>query len=416
MDGPLCEAYEIYQDAGEILARYNVQEASQITETLLTLVRRTMLLLLVVAGVGLAVGIASGIVVVRSIVRVLKQVSQSLDEGADQVAAAAGQMSSSSQSLAEGASQQAASLEESSASLEEMASMTQRNAENAQRANELAQQTRAAAETGSADMEAMSRAMMAIHTSSDEIAKIIKTIDEIAFQTNILALNAAVEAARAGEAGMGFAVVADEVRNLAQRCAQSARETSGKIESAVANTAQGVALSTKVAEGLTAIVSKVRQVADLAAEVAAASREQSQGVSQVNLAVTEMDKVTQANAANAEESSAAAEELNAQAETLTDAMTELLRLVGGQTAAHRPGRPSSKSRTPGVPSRMRTGSAAPQIGPVHHGTNGYTAHSGNGNGGFKSLQSLRSANGAEPRLAVGSGIRLDQPKPVRHIR
>jgi methyl-accepting chemotaxis protein len=186
-------------------------------------------------------------------------------------------------------------------------------------------------------MQAMNTAMEAIKVSSDDIAKIIKTIDEIAFQTNILALNAAVEAARAGEAGMGFAVVADEVRNLAQRSAQAAKETAGKIEGAIAKTGQGVDISSKVAKTLNEIVTKARQVDELVAEVASASREQTQGITQINTAVGQMDKVTQSNAANAEESAAAAEELNAQASVMKESVTELLKLVGGanQTNATR---------------------------------------------------------------------------------
>jgi hypothetical protein len=190
-------------------------------------------------------------------------------------------------------------------------------------------QARAAADAGTADMQAMAAAMNDIKVSGDDIAKIIKTIDEIAFQTNILALNAAVEAARAGEAGMGFAVVADEVRNLAQRAAQSAKETASKIDNAVTKTALGVQISEKVSKSLLEILGKVRQVDELAAEVASASKEQSQGIEQVNTAVAQMDKVTQSNAANAEESASASEELNAQAESLKDAVASLLRLVNG---------------------------------------------------------------------------------------
>ncbi|HYG21265.1 MAG TPA: methyl-accepting chemotaxis protein [Verrucomicrobiae bacterium] len=292
---------------------------------------------------GLAVGIALSVMIARSVAQVLSRIASALDEGSDQVAAAAGQVSSASQTLAEGASEQAASLEETSSSLEEMASMTRRNSENAEKANALARQARTAADQGAEDMQSMNAAMEAIKTSSDDIAKIIKTIDEIAFQTNILALNAAVEAARAGEAGMGFAVVADEVRNLAQRCAQSAKETSTKIEGAITKSAQGVEISTKVTHGLQEIVTKARQVDELVSEVTSASREQSQGVSQVNTAVGQMDKVTQSNAATAEESASAAEELNAQAQSLKEAVVELLGLVGGRAKVAASG---TKHRSP----------------------------------------------------------------------
>jgi len=211
--------------------------------------------------------------------------------------------------------------------------MTKRNADNAQSAKGLASQTRAAADTGAADMGDMKQAMNEIKVSSSEVAKIVKDIDEIAFQTNILALNAAVEAARAGEAGMGFAVVADEVRNLAQRSAKSAKETAAKIEDAIVKSERGVQISNKVAASLQEIVGKVRQVDELIAGIATASSEQSQGIGQVNTAVTQMDKVTQSNAASAEESASAAEELNAQAASLKDSVNQLQRLMGAATTA-----------------------------------------------------------------------------------
>jgi methyl-accepting chemotaxis protein len=282
--------------------------------------------------IGIGTLILSGIVVTVVLFLLLRPFYAtvgSLEEGASQVAAAAREVSSASQTSAEGASRQAASIEETSASLEELSSMTHRNAENAQKANDLSKQTRVTADKGAHDMETMTAAIGAIKTSSDDISKIIKTIDEIAFQTNILALNAAVEAARTGEAGLGFAVVADEVRNLAQRSAQAAKETAAKIEDSIVKTAQGVEIGSKVERTFNEIVTNARRVDELAAEVASASHEQTQGIGQINKAVGDMDKATQSNAASAEESSAAAEELNAQAETMKSAVADLFALMSG---------------------------------------------------------------------------------------
>jgi len=286
------------------------------------------------AGLALAVivGIAVATLIIRSTSRVLRAVSDSLADGAGQVASSSRQVSAASQALAEGSSEQAASLEETGSSLEEMAGMTRRNSESTAKANEFAAQARQAADAGATDMKAMKIAMGDIKTSGDDIAKIIKTIDEIAFQTNILALNAAVEAARAGTAGAGFAVVADEVRALAQRSAQASKETAEKIEGSLAKTAQGVAISERVGRSLLEIVDKVRHVDELIAEVSTASREQSQGVDQINSAVSQMDKVVQSSASSAEETASAAEELSAQAEVMREGVTDLLALVGGSSS------------------------------------------------------------------------------------
>ncbi|MBX3747857.1 MAG: nitrate- and nitrite sensing domain-containing protein [Verrucomicrobiae bacterium] len=294
--------------------------------------------------VGLTV--ALGVAIIRSITAPLRRVIVELTTGSDQVTAASAQVATASQSLAEGASEQAASLEETGASLEEMSSMTRRTADHARGAQTLSNETRLAAETGAQDMTEMSGAMDAIKVSSDNIAKIIKTIDEIAFQTNILALNAAVEAARAGDAGQGFAVVADEVRTLAQRSAQAAKETAQRIEDSIEKSERGVRISSKVADGFQEIVRKARQVDELIGQIAGASQEQNQGIAQVSTAVSQMDRVTQANAASAEESASAAEELSAQAETLRQAVTELNRLVG----IHGGGAPAGTSE-PKAPSR-----------------------------------------------------------------
>ena len=175
--------------------------------------------------------------------------------------------------------------------------------------------------------------MSAIKTSSDNLAKILKTIDEIAFQTNLLALNAAVDAARAGEAGMGFAVVAEEVRNLAQRSAQAAKETADKISASTEKSEQGARISEKMAANLAAIVDKTRQLDERIGEIAQSSHEQSEGIGQLNSAVASMDKITQENAALAEESSASAEELKSQAEQVRLAVSELMRMASGSDSA-----------------------------------------------------------------------------------
>ena len=264
-----------------------------------------------------------------SIVAPLRDIAQTLASGSEQTSAAASQVASASQTLAEGASEQAASLEETSSSLEELSSMTKRNAENALKAKAAAGQARQSADGGADQMKTMISAMDAIKAASQDITKILKTIDEIAFQTNILALNAAVEAARAGEAGAGFAVVADEVRSLAQRCAAAAKETAVKIDDSVVKSQQGVQISGDVATSFATIQERIRQLDALVAEIATASQEQSQGIGQVNTAVTQMDQVTQANAGSAEESASASEELNAQAGSLKEVVANLQQLVGG---------------------------------------------------------------------------------------
>jgi len=269
------------------------------------------------------------VLMARSIAKPIQSLAEELDAGAEQTRSAAGQVTKASQVLASGSSEQAASLEESSASLVEMAAMAQRNAESAGKARDFSGRASGAADEGLRDMEAMKRAMGEIKAASDEISKIIRTIDEIAFQTNILALNAAVEAARAGEAGAGFAVVAEEVRSLAQRAAQAARESSGKIEGSVSKTANGVALCEKVGRSLSEIAEVVHNLDALVGEVSSASGEQTRGIGELNTAVSQMDKVTQGNAASAEETASAAEELNAQAELLRGAVAKLHAVING---------------------------------------------------------------------------------------
>jgi methyl-accepting chemotaxis protein len=291
--------------------------------------RRNEGVMLTITAIGIAVGILLAWLITRGVTRRITDVAARLATESDKTGSAALQVAQASQSMASGASQQAASLEETSSSLHEMASMTSRNSDNAQNAKALANQARQTADAGAVDMEQMKTAMAAIKGSSTEISKIIKTIDEIAFQTNILALNAAVEAARAGEAGMGFAVVAEEVRSLAQRSAAAAKETADKISASAEKSEQGALISEKMATNLAAIVEKTRQLDERIAEIAQSSHEQSEGIGQLNTAVASMDKITQDNAALAEESSASAEELKSQAEQVRLAVGELMRMARG---------------------------------------------------------------------------------------
>ena len=265
--------------------------------------------------------------------KTLQQLTGRLDSGAKSVATATVQISSASQTLASGATEQAASIEETSASLEEMAAMTNRNAQNAGQANQLMQSAKAIVEKSNGSMRALTDAMAEISRSSDETQKIVKTIDEISFQTNLLALNAAVEAARAGEAGAGFAVVADEVRNLALRAADAARDTAALIEGTAGRIAEGSSLVGETNQAFAEIASSTAKVTDLLGEIASASNEQAQGVEQINKAVTEMDKVVQTNAANAEESSSASEEMRAQAGQMQDLVSDLVAMVEGHGEA-----------------------------------------------------------------------------------
>ncbi|MFA6243089.1 MAG: methyl-accepting chemotaxis protein, partial [Candidatus Hydrogenedentales bacterium] len=289
---------------------------------------RTVMLISLAAGVVLAIVLA--VSVTRAVTKPINAIVGSLTTGAEQVASASGQVAQSSQQMAQGASEQASSLEQTSASLEQMASMTRQNADATDKALKMTQDARGGAERGREASSRMVVAIQQIKTSSDQTAKILKTIDEIAFQTNLLALNAAVEAARAGEAGKGFAVVAEEVRNLAQRCAEAARNTAALVEESQKNADGGVAVSSEVTGILEHIASQVQKAEQLIREVAAASNEQAQGIDQINLAVAQMDKVTQMNAANSEQTAAASEELSAQAENLHDVIGELVVVVEGE--------------------------------------------------------------------------------------
>ena len=309
-------------------------------------------------GISVIAGSLLAFFIVRSVNGALVRIIRELSEGAAQVASAASQVSSASQSLAQGSSEQAASLEETSASSEEINSMSRKNAENSQGAAGLVSESQQKFAETNESLEQMVVAMGEIKTSSDKISKIIKAIDEIAFQTNILALNAAVEAARAGEAGMGFAVVADEVRNLAQRCAQAAKDTATLIEESIAKSNDGKIKVDHVAVAIQMITEESAKVKTLVDEVNLGSQEQARGIEQIGKAITQMEQVTQKTAANAEESAAAAEELTAQSETLKDVVASLSAMVGGvESSDTRLGRAGRKPET----AVRRTAAQAPPI-------------------------------------------------------
>ncbi len=287
-----------------------------------------IVLIIVVAGVLLYVVLS--FVIIRSITKPINQVVGGLSAAAREVASAAGHVSASSQNLAQGSASQAAALEETSASLEEMSSMTKQNADNARQAQSQMDEASQVMGQANQSMQSLRQAMDKITAASEETAKIIKTIDEIAFQTNLLALNAAVEAARAGEAGAGFAVVADEVRNLAMRAAEAAKDTQTLIEDNIQNIQSGSELVMSTDQAFNQVEKSAGKVAELVAEIAAASSEQAQGIEQVNKAMAEIDKITQSNAAGAEQSAAAAEQMSSQAEIMRAHVGELENLVGSK--------------------------------------------------------------------------------------
>jgi len=257
------------------------------------------------------------------------KIIDNLGQNTHQITSISQELLQSSHLIAEGSSEQAASLEETSATLEESSSMIRQNTENTNQAALLAKQTKDSADKGNKEMKDMMFSMAELKKSSDQIAKIIKIIDDIAFQTNILALNAAVEAARAGEAGMGFAVVAEEVRNLAQRSAQAAKDTAYIIESNIALSEKGVDVSKKVNDSLSEIDEQALKVNQLLDEIASASREQAQGISQINKAVVNMESAVQRNASISQESAGTSEKLAFQAQDMKDIVNELIKIVGG---------------------------------------------------------------------------------------
>ena len=326
--------------------------AFQVAEDSSSASNKVLLVLMVGTAVAVIISIIMAIVITRSITGPVNRIIGLLSEGANEVDNASSQLSTASNTLAEGATENAASLEETSAALEELSSMTKRNADNSAEANALMAQATDAVRKADVSMDSVIKAMDSISISGNEISKIIKTIDEIAFQTNLLALNAAVEAARAGEAGAGFAVVADEVRNLAIRSADAAKNTADLIASTISNIQLGSEMVNTTAENFQIVARHASKVAELLSEVAEASKEQSQGIEQITIAMTQMDKVTQSNAASAEQAASSAGQLSQQAGGLLSAVDDLNSLVhgarqnGGLKPSAGPGRNGAKFMVP----------------------------------------------------------------------
>ena len=340
VDQQLVPAYDKFIAAIDAAIAGQQEHTEESSKNIMAAVGQGRLAILVGLCVAIATAVCVSAVIVMGVRKTLNRIVTGFQESSTRVIDIVGHLRKSSASLAEDTNKQASSIEETSSSLEEMAVSTQSNSENAREATELAKQARTAAESGAVGIKNLADAMEATKTASDDVASIIRTIDEIAFQTNILALNAAVEAARAGEAGKGFAVVAAEVRNLAQRSAEAARETTDRIECAVNKTAQSVEICKQSGTLFYDIVAKIRRLDDLAAQVSVASREQKQGIDELNKAVSEIEKVTQMNAASSEEGAAAAHELDSMAHTMKRSLTELLALVGSAPSPvqlHRPG-------------------------------------------------------------------------------
>jgi len=375
--GALLTMAKASQTNVDSLKQIATEQVAEIAASNESTVNSSVWLIIVMISLSACVG-AVVIYIVRGISSDLTLTVAELSEGAEQIASASSQVSSSSQSLAQGASEQAASLEETSASSEEINSMAHKNTENAITMAQLVGDSKAEFVNTNRQLSEMMTAMDDINTSSGKIAKIIKIIDEIAFQTNILALNAAVEAARAGEAGMGFAVVADEVRSLAQRSAQAAKDTAALIEDSVAKSEAGKTKLGGVVTSIQRISSEFTSLGTLVDEVSHGSKEQSTGIDQIGKALSQMEEVTQTTAANAEESAAAAEELNAQSESMKELTERLNNMVGSHGGSsvfpHTSSRaPRSKTYKPAQPmpviaakltSRLSTPKSKAEISPA----------------------------------------------------
>lgn len=317
-NGQQVQIQEIFRVQDQLLAEDSAGAASALsTARWLTC---TFFLMTLLASI--AVGY-----IIRLINQMLRGSVFELASASEQIALAALEVSSASQSMAQGASEQAATIEETSSASAEINSMAQRTTASSRETAEIVTRTQGDFASTNVSLGEMVESMQGINQSSQKISKIIKVIDEIAFQTNILALNAAVEAARAGEAGMGFAVVADEVRNLAQRCAQAAKDTAELIDDSIGKSNDGKTKVDQVAVAIRSVTGESAKIKILIDEISLGSVEQSRGIDQISRAITQMEQVTQSGAASAEQTAAAAQQLSAQAATMKEVVERLKQMV-----------------------------------------------------------------------------------------
>lgn len=331
MSGAAREAFdnsiESLQNLLEYVKKYYAQELPQ---QAIKAADVMVVIILVSVIIGFIAAIALGIILSRSITKPIEKIINDLSSGSRQIGNASDELSNSSQQIASGASEQAAGIEETTSSMEELGSIVKHNVENTRVSSELSAKTSETAQVGSQHMEKMLVSMTDIAKATDEIKTVIDVIDDIAFQTNMLALNAAVEAARAGEAGLGFAVVADEVKNLANRSAASAKETAQIIKVTLQKTNEGQELTKQLDAIFKEIVINSNKANEMSREVEAASKQQDEGITQINQAVLQLDYVVQQNAAASEETASSAEELQSQVESLNSVVTNLSTLILGE--------------------------------------------------------------------------------------